>query len=349
MPFEPTERLGLGRTGLTVTRLGFGAASIGGLFSAVSDDEAVATIDHAWELGIRTFDVAPLYGYGAAERRVGMALAGRPRGDFVLSTKVGRLVRPIDSIPPGADIDPQALDGREDAYYTRTEAVRLVFDYSADGVRRSIEESLERLGLDRVDIALIHDPDDHWAEAIGRAYPALARMRDEGVIRAIGAGMNQSAMLARFAREGDFDVFLLAGRYTLLDQEALAELLPLCEERGIGVLVGGVMNSGVLADPRPGSRFNYQPAPAAVVERARRLAAICERHEVPLRAAAIQFPLAHPAVRSLIAGVRRIDHLDEYPELMRRPIPDDLWAELKAEGLITPDAPVPDGSGGVHP
>ncbi|HEY8631748.1 MAG TPA: aldo/keto reductase, partial [Candidatus Limnocylindrales bacterium] len=276
------------------------------------------------------------------------ALAGRPRGDFVLSTKVGRLVRPIDSIPPGADIDPQALDGREDAYYTRTEAVRLVFDYSADGVRRSIEESLERLGLDRVDIALIHDPDDHWAEAIGRAYPALARMRDEGVIRAIGAGMNQSAMLARFAREGDFDVFLLAGRYTLLDQEALAELLPLCEERGIGVLVGGVMNSGVLADPRPGSRFNYQPAPAAVVERARRLAAICERHEVPLRAAAIQFPLAHPAVRSLIAGVRRIDHLDEYPELMRRPIPDDLWAELKAEGLIAPDARVPDGSGEVH-
>jgi D-threo-aldose 1-dehydrogenase len=278
-----------------------------------------------------------------------MALAGRPRGDFVLSTKVGRLVRPIDSIPPGADIDPQALDGREDAYYTRTEAVRLVFDYSADGVRRSIEESLERLGLDRVDIALIHDPDDHWAEAIGRAYPALARMRDEGVIRAIGAGMNQSAMLARFAREGDFDVFLLAGRYTLLDQEALAELLPLCEERGIGVLVGGVMNSGVLADPRPGSRFNYQPAPAAVVERARRLAAICERHEVPLRAAAIQFPLAHPAVRSLIAGVRRIDHLDEYPELMRRPIPDDLWAELKAEGLIASEAPVPEGSGGVHP
>jgi len=277
-----------------------------------------------------------------------MALAGRPRGDFVLSTKVGRLVRPIDSIPPGADIDPQALDGREDAYYTRTEAVRLVFDYSADGVRRSIEESLERLGLDRVDIALIHDPDDHWAEAIGGAYPALARMRDEGVIRAIGAGMNQSAMLARFAREGDFDVFLLAGRYTLLDQEALAELLPLCEERGIGVLVGGVMNSGVLADPRPGSRFNYQPAPAAVVERARRLAAICERHEVPLRAAAIQFPLAHPAVRSLIAGVRRIDHLDEYPELMRRPIPDDLWAELKAEGLIAPDARVPDGSGEVH-
>jgi D-threo-aldose 1-dehydrogenase len=335
MPFEPTERLQLGHTGLSVTRLGFGGASIGGLFSAVSDDDAIATIEHAWELGIRTFDVAPLYGFGAAERRMGAGLAGRPRDEFVLETKVGRLVRPLDAIPVGADVDDQ------DANYARVEPVGLVFDYSADGVRRSIEESLGRLGLDRIDIALIHDPDDHWEAAIDGAWPALARMREEGTIRAVGAGMNQSAMLARFARAGDFDVFLLAGRYTLLDQQALTELLPLCVERGVAVFVGGVMNSGVLADPRPGSRFNYQPAPAAVVERARRLAAVCERHAVPLRAAAIQFPLAHPAVRSLIAGVRRIDHLDEYPELMRRPIPEDLWAELRAEGLIAPEAHVP--------
>jgi D-threo-aldose 1-dehydrogenase len=335
MPFEPTERLPLGRTGLRVTRLGFGGASIGGLFSAVSDEDGVATVEHAWELGIRTFDVAPLYGFGAAERRLGAALAGRPRDEFVVETKVGRLVRPLDAIPAGADVDDQ------DANYARAEPVGLVFDYSADGVRRSIEESLERLGLDRIDIALIHDPDDHWEAAMDGAWPALARMREEGTIRAVGVGMNQSAMLARFARQGDFDVFLLAGRYTLLDQEALGELLPLCVERGVAVFVGGVMNSGVLADPRPGSRFNYQPAPAAVVERARRLAAVCDRHAVPLRAAAIQFPLAHPAVRSLIAGVRRIDHLDEYPELMRRPIPDDLWAELRAEGLIAADAPVP--------
>jgi D-threo-aldose 1-dehydrogenase len=341
MPFEPTERLPLGRTGLSLTRLGFGAASIGGLFSAVSDEDAVRVVDHAWELGIRTFDVAPLYGYGAAERRVGGALADRPRDDYVLSTKVGRLVRPVDQIPTGADIDRQALDGREDAFYVGTEPVRPVFDYSPDGVRRSIEESLVRLRLDRIDIALIHDPDEHWAAAIGEAYPALARLREEGVIRAVGAGMNQSAMLARFAREGDFDVFLVAGRYTLLDQEALAELLPLCVERGIGVMIGGVMNSGVLADPRPGSRFNYQPAAAAVLEHARRLAAICDRHAVPLRAAAIQFPLAHPAVRSLIAGVRRVEHLDEYPDLMRRPLPADLWAELRAEGLIPAEAPVP--------
>lgn len=341
MAVEPSDRLTLRRSGLHLTRLGFGAASIGGLFSAVSDEDALATASAAWDLGIRLFDMAPLYGYGAAERRMGLALAARPRDEYVLSTKVGRLVRRVDAIAPGADIDRQALDGREDAFYARTEPVRLVFDFTADGVRRSIQESLERLRLERIDIALIHDPDEHWEQAIGEAWPALARMRDEGIIRAVGAGMNQSAMLARFAREGDFDVFLLAGRYTLLDQEALAELLPLCVERGIGILLGGVMNSGVLVDPRPGSRFNYQPAPAAIVERARRLAAVCDRHGVPLRAAAVQFPLAHPAVVSLIAGVRRIDHLAEYPDLMRHPIPAALWDDLRAEGLIPPGAPVP--------
>jgi len=341
MPFEPTDRLPLGGTGLQVTRLGFGGASIGGLFEAVSDEDAVATVERAWELGIRTFDVAPLYGYGVAERRLGMGLAGRPRDEYVLSTKVGRLVRSIDAIGPGADIDRQELDGREDAFYPRTEPVRMVFDYTADGVRRSIEESLERLGVDHVDIALIHDPDDHWRAAIDEAWPALARLREEGTIRAVGAGMNQSAMLARFAREGDFDVFLVAGRYTVLDQEALAELLPLCVDRGIAVLIGGVMNSGILADPRPGARFDYRPAPPAMVERARRIVAVCERHDVPVRAAAIQFPLAHPAVASLIAGVRRISHLEEYPALMRLPIPGGLWAELRDEGLIPVDAPVP--------
>jgi D-threo-aldose 1-dehydrogenase len=344
MPFDARERVDLGRSGLRVTRLGFGAAPIGGLYTAVDDADARATVDRAWELGIRTFDVAPLYGYGAAERRLGSALAGRPRDEFVLSTKVGRLVRRSDAITPTDDVDPQAMDGRQDAFYVRSEPVRMVFDFSADGVRRSIEESLARLGLDRIDIALIHDPDTHWAAAIDDAFPALARLRGDGVVRAIGVGMNQSAMLARFAREGDFDVFLLAGRYTLLDQDALGELLPLCVERDIAVLAGGAMNSGILADPTPGGRFDYQPAPPAIVERARRLAAICARHGVPLRAAAVQFPLAHPAIRSLIAGVRRIDHLDEYPELMAHPIPADLWSELRAEGLIDPVAPVPDGA-----
>ncbi|HEY3163789.1 MAG TPA: aldo/keto reductase [Candidatus Limnocylindrales bacterium] len=345
MPFDPTERIAIADRGLEVTRLGFGSAPIGGLFAGVSDEDAIAAIDHAWDLGIRLFDVAPLYGYGAAERRLGRALAGRRRDDYVLSTKVGRLVRKADEIGPGHEIDPQAIDGREDAFYVRSEPVRMVFDFSADGVRRSIEESLERLGLDRIDIALIHDPDSHWRAAIGEAYPALARLREEGVLRAIGAGMNQSAMLARFAREGDFDVFLLAGRYTLLDQEALADLLPICVERGVAILAGGVMNSGVLADPRPGSRFNYVEADPAIVERARRLAAICTRHAVPLRAAAMQFPLAHPAVASIVAGVRRIEHLDEYPSFLRLPIPDDLWAELRSEGLIDPAAPVPSAAG----
>jgi D-threo-aldose 1-dehydrogenase len=341
MPFEPTERVDLGRSGLRVTRLGFGAAPIGGLYTAVSDDDAAATLDRAWALGIRTFDVAPLYGYGAAERRLGRALAGRPRDSFVVSTKVGRLVRRVDQIGPNDEIDPQAMDGREDAYYVRTEPVRMVFDFSAAGIRRSIEESLDRLGLERIDVALIHDPDEHWEAAIGQAYPELARMREEGLIRAIGAGMNQSAMLARFAREGDFDVFLLAGRYTLLDQEAVAELLPLCVERGIAIFAGGVMNSGVLADPRPGSRFNYREAPSDIVERAARLAEICASHEVPLRAAAVQFPLAHPAIASVIAGVRRVDHLEEYPGLFREEIPVALWADLRAAGLLDPAAPVP--------
>jgi D-threo-aldose 1-dehydrogenase len=338
---DHAERVPLGRTGLELTRLGFGGASIGGIFRWVEDEDAIATVRHAWSLGVRYFDTAPLYGYGASERRFGRALADQPRDGFVLSTKVGRLVRDVAAILPGTDIDRQMLGGREDAYYVIRDPVRIVFDYSADGVRRSIEESLERLGLDRVDIALIHDPDRHWEQAIGEAWPALARMRDEGTIRAVGAGMNQSAMLARFAREGDFDVFLLANRYTLLDQSALSDLLPICVERGIGILLGGVMNSGVLADPRPDSKFDYRPAPPQVVERALRIGEVCERHGVPLRAAAIQFPLAHPAVASLIAGVRRIDHLEEYPAAMAREIPASLWAELRTEGLLAPEAPVP--------
>jgi D-threo-aldose 1-dehydrogenase len=342
MPIDSTERVPLGRTGLVVTRLGFGGASIGGLFSDVTDEDAIGTVRHAWDLGVRSFDTAPLYGYGASERRVGAALRDRPRDAFVLSTKVGRLVREEATISPDTDVDRQMLDGREDAFYVRDRPVRMVFDYSADGIRRSLEESLERLGLDRIDIAFIHDPDDHWPAAIGEAWPALERLRSEGRVRAVGAGMNQSAMLARFAREADMDVLLLANRYTLLDQGALDELLPACVERGIAVLVGGVMNSGVLADPRPGSRFDYAPAPPEILERARRLGEVCARHDVPLRAAAMQFPFAHPAVVSLVAGVRTPAHLDDYPAMLAHEIPPDLWAELRAEGLLAPEAPVPD-------
>jgi D-threo-aldose 1-dehydrogenase len=341
MPYEPFERVEIGRTGLRVTRLGFGAGSIAGLYASVADGDAISVVDRAWQIGVRFFDAAPLYGFGNGERRLGAALAGRPRDDYVLSTKVGRLVRRADSIPLGADVDRQAIGESEDAYFADTQGRRMVFDYTADGIRRSVEESLERLGLDHLDILFVHDPDDHWESAIGQAYPALRRLRDEGVVRAIGVGMNQAAMLVRFATEADFDLFLVASRYTLLDQTALDELLPRCEARGIAVVVGGVMNTGILADPKPGSRFDYGPAPTEVIERARRLGAICERHGVPLRAAAVQFPLAHPAVVGLVVGVRSVEHLDEYPALMRRSIPTELWSELRSAGLIPAAAPTP--------
>ena len=323
--------------------LGLGCAPIGNLYEPVTDEEAHAVVRTAYDEGIRLFDTAPLYGYGASERRMGRALAEHARDSFVLSTKVGRLVRETATIPPDADVDRQLLDGREDAYYEVRDPVRIVFDYSADGVRRSIEESLARLGLERIDIALIHDPDEHWADAIDGAWPALERLRSEGVIRAVGAGMNQSAMLTRFVRETTMDVVMVAGRYTILDQSALADLLPACVERGVSVLVAGAMNSGLLANPRPGATFDYAPAPPEMIERARRIGEVCARHDVPLRAAAMQFPMAHPAVVSLVAGVRTIDHLDEYPALLGHPIPTGVWAELRDEGLIAAHAPVPVG------
>jgi D-threo-aldose 1-dehydrogenase len=341
MTFEPTERRAIGDTGVVVTRLGLGGASIGGLYRDVADDEARAVLDRAWDLGVRYVDTAPLYGYGTSERRVGAFLGARPRDAFALSTKVGRLVRDAAEVTPDMDVDPQALGGRRDAYYAGVGSRRIVFDYSGDGVRRSLRESLDRLGLDRVDIAYIHDPDRHWRAALEGAYRALAELRAEGRVRAIGVGMNQAPMLARFVRECDLDVILLANRYTLLDQEALDELLPACERRGVAVAVGGVMNTGLLAGPGAGARFDYRPAPPDVVDRARRLGEVCARHGVALRDAAIQFPLAHPAVVSLIAGVRTIEHLEEYPAAMRRELPADLWAELRQEGLLHPAAPTP--------
>jgi D-threo-aldose 1-dehydrogenase len=341
MSFDPFERVPLGS--VEVTRLGFGGAEIGGLYQPIGDGEAVGLVDRAWDLGIRYFDTAPLYGYGNSERRIGRALRRRNRSDFALSSKVGRLLYPADGIPTGADIDRQEFEGTEDFFYPEGPPVRVVFDYSYDAVMRSVESSLARLGLERIDILYIHDPDDHWAAAIGGAYPALHQLRSEGVVGAIGAGMNQAEMLARFAREGDFDCFMLAGRYTLLDQAALPELLPLCLDRGIAIVVAGVMNSGILANPHPGARFDYLPAAPQWIDRAQRLQVVCTRHGVPLRAAAVQFPLAHPAVTCLVTGVRRVSHLDEYPSLLQHPIPDDLWVELRAEGLLPPEAPVPPG------
>jgi len=340
---DPTTRgRPVGRAGVRLTRLGLGTAEIGGLFRPVSDADAAALIDHAWRIGIRYFDTAPLYGYGNAERRLGAALRGRPRDEFVVSSKVGRVLVPAELVPGGADVDRQADRGVEDAFYKGTPPLRVVFDYTADGIRRSLEASLERLGLERIDIVYIHDPDEHWQVAIDSAFPAVARLREEGVVGAIGVGMNQAAMLARFAREADPDILLVASRYTLLDQSALTELLPLCMERGIAVAAAGVMNTGLLADPRPGATYDYRTAPAEVVARAQRLREVCERHGVALRTAAIQFPLAHRAVVALIAGVRTREHLDDYPAALRTPIPPSLWDELRAVGLIASDAPVPD-------
>ncbi len=331
---EPSTPARLGRTGLTVTRVGLGTAPLGGLYEPVDDEAAEGTIERAWQLGIRFFDTAPLYGHGLSERRLGRALAGRPRAEFVLATKVGRLLRA--DAPP----DESQLSGGLERWKD-VPPVNPVFDFSYDGVLRSIEESLERLDLDRVDVLYIHDPDEHYEQALASAYPALDRLRSEGTIGAVGAGMNQSEMLVRFAREADFDCFLLAGRYTLLDQSALAELLPLCVERGIAIVLGGVYNSGILADPRPGGFFDYSFAPRELVERAQRLRAVCARHRVPLKAAAIQFPLAHPAVTSLLVGPRSVAELEDNLALLRVDIPAALWDDLRAEGLLPQEAPTP--------
>ncbi len=322
---EPTgrrvdEQRPIGATDLQVSALSLGTAPLGNLFSEVPEDEAAATVRRALELGLSYVDTAPFYGHGVAERRAGAALAGVPRDSFVLSSKVGRLIRP-------------ATDADTGDYAVAGDTVP-VFDFTADGVRRSLEESLERLGLDRIDIVYIHDPDDHVEQALTEAYPALHRLRSEGIVSAIGVGMNVADIPARFVRETDIDCVLLAGRYTLLDQSGQADLLPLCVERSVSVVIGGVYNSGILADPRPGARYDYRPAAPGVIDRARRLDAVCRRHGVPLTAAAIQFPLRHPAVASVLTGVRSVSELDENAQAMATPVPAALWAELAAEGLV---------------
>jgi len=325
---NPRERIRLGRTALSVTRFGLGTAPLAGLFEEVAEDDALAVIERAWDSGIRFFDTAPLYGHGLAEIRLGKVLRNKPRQEFTLASKVGRLLRADAPPEPG-----QSFRG--------TPPVNPTFDFSYDGVMRSVDESLARLGLDRIDILHIHDPDDHYEAALNGAYRALDRLRSEGAIGAVGAGMNQAEMLTRFAREADFDCFLLAGRYTLLDQVALKELLPECVERGIAIIAGGVYNSGILADPRPGAHYDYQAAPAALLERAQRIRDACTRHHVPLKAAAEQFPLGHPAVECVVVGCRSAAQLDESIAMFEVDIPPDLWRDLKAEGLLPVQAPTP--------
>jgi D-threo-aldose 1-dehydrogenase len=320
----------LGRSPVEITRLGLGSAPLGGLFTEVSDADAEATIERAWALGIRYFDTAPLYGYGLAEQRLGRFLRSKPREAFVLSTKVGRLLRRIRGDNP-----------RPDRYYKGTPPERAVFDFSHDAVLRSVEESLQRLGLERVDILYIHDPDDHYEEAMKGALPALERLRREGTVGAIGAGMNQHQMLARFANAGPFDGFLLAGRYTLLDQGALDDLFPACTARGMGVVLGGVYNSGILADPHAGATFDYRPADATLVAKAQRLQALCREHAIDLKAAAIQFALGHLAVTGAVLGARTSGEIEESVAMAGQPIPAEFWQALRQHGLVDPRAALP--------
>jgi len=317
---NPIERVRLGRTGVSVTRLGLGLAPLGGLFAPVDARQAADTVEHAWRLGIRYFDVAPLYGNGLAERRSGPVLAGKPRAEFALSTKVGRLLR----------------SGGGDAQQIWAEPTELTptFDFSAAGVRTSYAESLARLGLDRADILHLHDPDDHFAQAVAEALPALTELRARGLVGAVSAGMNQAGMLADLVRTGELDCVLLAGRFTLLDQSGAEELLPLCADRDVSVIAAGVFNSGLLADPRPGATFDYVPAGADLLARALAVRAVCDRHGVPLRAAAIQFPFTHPAVTCVLVGARSPEEVADAVRMAAVDIPAGLWKDLRAEGLI---------------
>ena len=316
----------LGRSELTATALSLGTSALGGLFAPVSAEEAHAVVASALDRGMRYVDTAPLYGFGRSEQLVGEALASVPRESYIISTKVGRLV----------EDDPADFEEMPEGMWHDTGTRKVVLDFSRDAIRRSLVESLERLGLDYVDIAYIHDPDDHLDQAITEAYPALVELRDEGLVRAIGAGMNDPTALARIVRATHPDCVLIAGRYTLLDQSAQQELLPLCSSEGVGVVVGGVFNSGILADPAPGARFDYAVADAAVMKRAQRIAATCAAYGVAISAAALQFPFRHPAVDAVLTGVRSASELDANIAGFDDPIPNELWHALEHEGLAKP-------------
>ncbi|MEU8081747.1 aldo/keto reductase [Catellatospora citrea] len=312
MPTRP-----LGRTGLSVTTLGFGASGIGNLGYARPDLDAAQAVHAAWEAGIRLFDTAPHYGLGLSEQRLGEALRAYPRDAYLLSTKVGRLLRPHPA-PTGSDLAAGGFDVPDDL-------IR-VWDFSADGVARSIEESLTRLGVDRIDIVYVHDPDDAVDDAVSHAVPALTALRDQGVIGAVGVGMNQWQAPLRMVRETDLDVVMLAGRYTLLDRSG-EQLLDECESRGVAVVAAAPFNSGILARPWPqdGTNFNYGPAPDEVLQQARRLAETCREHDVTLPVAALQFPLRHPAVASVVTGMRSAEHVVDAVTGMQTTVPDGLW------------------------
>ena len=336
-----TDRRSLGNSGLEVPVIGFGGAPLGNMYEEFSDEQARATVRAAYDAGMRLFDTAPFYGFGLSEHRIGEALRWLPRDSYAISTKIGRLLRPKPV---------EQLDG---GLFKRILPFEGVFDYSHDGVMRSVEHSLHRLGMDRIDILLIHDVDvwthgteaarlHRFSEVMGGGYRAMLKLREQGVVRAIGAGINEVAACEEFARAGDFDCFLLAGRYTLLEQAALDTLLPYCAERGISLLIGGPYNTGILATGAvPGAYYNYAPAPPEIMDRVARIEAVCARHGVRLASAALQFPLGHPNVATLIPGARSPEEIAQNRAIFEVDIPTALWVDLKAEGLLRPDAPVP--------
>lgn len=326
----------LGRGGLRVEPHSYGVAALGNLYREVSDEVAADAVDAAWDAGVRYYDVAPHYGLGLAERRLGEALAGRPRDEFLVSTKVGRLLVASDEHPGELD---------DEGFAVPRTHVR-VRDYSRDGVLRSIEESLTRTGLDRLDIVFVHDPDDFYREALEGAFPALDDLRGQGVITSYGAGMNQSPMLADFIRETDLDVVMVAGRFTLLDRSAGDDLLPIAAERGVSVVAAGVFNSGILAnyDVPADAMFHYAPAPPEVIAQARAIADVCRAHGVSLPAAAAQFPLTHPSVSSICLGARSRSQVNRNAQLFDAPVPPRLWDDLADAGLLTPATPSENGA-----
>jgi len=331
-------------SGLKVTTMGLGGTGLGNMYRTVDTDVAIATVRAAYDAGIRYFDTAPVYGFGVSELRLGQAIRSLPRRDIVISSKIGY------------DLIPILPEEQRPQLWAEPGLYRAEFDYSRDAVMRSIEGTLKRLNVDYIDMISIHDPDEalHFArgedpyarsrfrEAMEGAYPVLDDLRSQGVIKAVGVGINQWQMLSDFVVAGRFDYFLLAGRYTLLEQEPLATLLPLCERRGTKIIIGGPYNSGILATgPVNGAFFNTKPAPQRILERVRRIAAVCARHHVALPAAALQFPLGHPIVVSVIPGAQSVAELRQNLDYIRQKIPSSLWADLKAEGLIEPSAPVP--------
>ena len=324
------ETRSIGQTQVNVTSWGMGCAPLGGVGDRISDDDSDAILEAAWDKGIRYFDTAPLYGHGLSEKRVGRVLANKPRDEFALSTKIGRLLVPM-------------TEGTRDTQMRDSENLAIRYDYSAEAVIQSIESSLERLGLDRIDILLCHDI-DRWThgdeqpsiyeQAAQGALPALHDLRSQGLIGAIGLGVNESAVCTRVLKEFEPDCFLLAGRFTLLEQEPLDEMLPLCVDRNVSVIIGGPYNSGILANTeRRRATYDYKPAPDDLWEKAQKIRSVCDSHQIDIRAAALQYVLRHPAVGSVIPGMWSLREVDQNNELLQVEIPDSLWSDLANEGL----------------